>query len=37
MSEQLDLFLVGLSHKSAPIDVRERVALSGEALKAALT
>lgn len=31
-----DLFLVGLSHKSAPIEVRERVALSGEALKAAL-
>jgi glutamyl-tRNA reductase len=31
-----ELFLVGLSHKSAPIDVRERVALSGEALKAAL-
>jgi glutamyl-tRNA reductase len=32
-----DLFVVGLSHKSAPIEVRERVALSGEALKAALT
>jgi glutamyl-tRNA reductase len=31
-----DLFLVGLSHKSAPIEVRERVALSGDALKAAL-
>jgi glutamyl-tRNA reductase len=31
-----DVFLVGLSHKSAPIEVRERVALSGEALKAAL-
>ncbi len=31
-----DLFLVGLSHKSAPIQVRERVALSGEALKSAL-
>jgi glutamyl-tRNA reductase len=30
------LFLVGLSHKSAPIDVRERVALTGEELKAAL-
>jgi glutamyl-tRNA reductase len=30
------LFLVGLSHKSAPIDVRERVALSGDVLKAAL-
>jgi len=37
VSEQLELFLVGLSHKSAPIDVRERVALSGDALKAALT
>ena len=37
MSQQLELFLVGLSHKSAPIDVRERVALSGEDLKAALT
>ncbi|HEX9307908.1 MAG TPA: glutamyl-tRNA reductase [Anaeromyxobacter sp.] len=31
-----DVFLVGLSHKSAPIDVRERVALSGDALKGAL-
>jgi glutamyl-tRNA reductase len=31
-----ELHLVGLSHKSAPIEVRERVALSGEALKAAL-
>jgi glutamyl-tRNA reductase len=31
-----DLFLVGLSHKSAPIEVRERVALSGDTLKAAL-
>jgi len=31
-----DVFLVGLSHKSAPIDVRERVALTGDALKAAL-
>jgi glutamyl-tRNA reductase len=30
------LFLVGLSHKSAPIEVRERVALTGEELKAAL-
>jgi glutamyl-tRNA reductase len=30
------IFLVGLSHKSAPIDVRERVALSGDALKDAL-
>jgi glutamyl-tRNA reductase len=31
-----DVYLVGLSHKSAPIEVRERVALSGDALKAAL-
>jgi glutamyl-tRNA reductase len=31
-----DVFLVGLSHRSAPIEVRERVALSGEALKQAL-
>jgi len=31
-----ELFLVGLSHHSAPIEVRERVALSGDALKAAL-
>jgi glutamyl-tRNA reductase len=31
-----ELFLVGLSHKSAPIEVRERVALSGDALKSAL-
>jgi glutamyl-tRNA reductase len=31
-----DLFLVGLSHKSAPIEVRERVALGGDALKSAL-
>jgi glutamyl-tRNA reductase len=31
-----ELHLVGLSHKSAPIEVRERVALTGEALKAAL-
>jgi glutamyl-tRNA reductase len=31
-----ELFLVGLSHKSAPIEVRERVALSGEQLKQAL-
>jgi glutamyl-tRNA reductase len=30
------LFLVGLSHRSAPIEVRERVALAGDALKAAL-
>jgi glutamyl-tRNA reductase len=30
------LFLVGLSHKSAPLEVRERVALSGADLKAAL-
>ncbi len=31
-----DIFVVGLSHKSAPIEVRERVALTGEVLKAAL-
>ena len=31
-----EVLLVGLSHKSAPIDVRERVALSGDALKTAL-
>jgi len=31
-----ELFLVGLSHKSAPIEVRERVALSGDALRSAL-
>jgi len=31
-----ELFLVGLSHKSAPIEVRERVALTGDALKNAL-
>lgn len=31
-----ELFLVGLSHHSAPIEVRERVALTGDALKAAL-
>ena len=32
----MDLFLVGLSHHSAPIAVREQVALSGELLKSAL-
>ena len=31
-----DLYLVGLSHKSAPIEVRERVALTGDALREAL-
>jgi glutamyl-tRNA reductase len=31
-----ELFLVGLSHKSAPIEVRECMALTGDALKAAL-
>jgi len=31
-----EVFLVGLSHKTAPIEVRERVALSGDALKSAL-
>ena len=35
MSER-ELFLVGLSHKSAPIEVRERVALNGADLKEAL-
>jgi glutamyl-tRNA reductase len=32
-----EVYLVGLSHKSAPIEVREKVALSGDALKDALT
>ena len=32
-----DLHLVGLSHKSAPVAVREKVALSGDDLKGALT
>lgn len=36
MSGEREIFLVGLSHKSAPIEVRERVALTGDALKAAL-
>jgi glutamyl-tRNA reductase len=31
-----EVFLVGLSHKSAPIEVRERVALSGDALRDAV-
>ena len=31
-----DLYLVGLSHKSAPLEIRERVALTGDPLKAAL-
>ena len=31
-----DLVLVGLSHKSAPISVREKVAFSGDALRDAL-
>ena len=31
-----EVFLVGLSHHSAPIAVREQVALSGEELKGAL-
>ncbi len=31
-----ELFVVGLSHKSAPIEVRELVALTGDALKGAL-
>ena len=32
----LEVHLVGLSHRSAPIAVRERVAFTGEALRAAL-
>jgi glutamyl-tRNA reductase len=36
VSHGREIFLVGLSHKSAPVAVRERVALSGEALKEAL-
>ncbi len=36
MSGGREVHLVGLSHKSAPIAVRERVALSGDALKEAL-
>jgi glutamyl-tRNA reductase len=32
-----ELHLVGLSHKSAPIEVREKVALTGDALRDALT
>ncbi len=36
MSSERTLFLVGLSHKSAPIAVRERVALSGDALRDAI-
>jgi len=36
VSEGREVLLVGLSHKSAPIAVRERVALSGDALKEAL-
>ncbi len=35
MSER-ELHLVGLSHKSAPIEVREKVALTGDALRDAL-
>jgi glutamyl-tRNA reductase len=31
-----EIYLVGLSHKSAPIEVRERVALTGDLLKGAL-
>ena len=36
MSSSPEFFLVGLSHKSAPVAVREKVALSGEELKEAL-
>jgi glutamyl-tRNA reductase len=35
--EGRELHLVGLSHKSAPVAVREKVALSGDDLKGALT
>src|SRR5438876_11948136 len=33
----MQLALVGLSHKTAPVEVRERFAFNGEALKSALT
>jgi glutamyl-tRNA reductase len=33
----MQLALVGLSHKTAPVEVRERLAFSGEILKTALT
>ncbi len=33
----MDLFLAGLSHKTAPIEVRERLAFSGDALELALS
>lgn len=33
----MELFVVGLSHKTAPIAVRERLAFSGEALELALS
>lgn len=36
MSRVREIHLVGLSHKSAPVAVRERVALSGDVLKDAL-
>jgi glutamyl-tRNA reductase len=36
VSRGREIHLVGLSHKSAPVAVRERVALSGDALKEAL-
>ena len=37
MNSGRDLHLVGLSHKSAPVAVREKVALGGDDLKEALT
>ncbi len=33
----MQLALVGLSHKTAPVEIRERFAFSGDALKGALT
>jgi len=33
----MQLALVGLSHKTAPVEIRERFAFNGEALKSALT
>jgi glutamyl-tRNA reductase len=36
VSDARELYLVGLSHKTAPVAVRERVALAGDVLKEAL-
>ncbi len=33
----MQLALVGLSHKTAPVEVRERLAFSNDALRSALT